>query len=132
MSLSVDLWKLRQDLEDSQNRLDCLKECHLLESPQDPLPDFVFPLQRVLLQALEEIQALQEAKVRPEVRQAVQELVEDPQAQVLMELLAQAEAQERALAEVLAAELVLALAEVPVGVQVQVLELAQAAVQVKE
>jgi cytochrome c biogenesis protein CcdA len=47
-----------------------------------------------------------------------------------MGLLAQVEAQERALAEVLAAELVQALAEVPAGVRVLVLELAQ--VQVKE
>jgi hypothetical protein len=97
MSLSVDLWKLRQDLEDCQARLECLKECHLQERPQGYLPDFVFPLQKALAQALEEIPILQQEfreEVRPEVRKAIQFLMEDPEAQVLMEKLAQAEAQE--------------------------------------
>ena len=92
MSLSVDLWKIHQDLEDSLNRLQCLKECHLQEYPSLPLPDFVFPLQKVLQDSLLEIHHLQQ--VRPQVRQALQELVSDPQGQVLMELLAQAEAAE--------------------------------------
>jgi hypothetical protein len=92
MSLSVDLWKIHQDLEDSLNRLQCLKECHLQEYPSLPLPDFVFPLQKVLQDSLLEIHHLQQ--VRPQVRQALQELVSDPQGQVLMEKLAQAEAAE--------------------------------------
>ena len=92
MSLSVDLWKLHQDLEDSLNRLECLRECHLQEYPLLPLPDFVFPLQKILQDSLLEIHHLQQ--VRPQVRQALQELVSDPQGQVLMEKLAQAEAAE--------------------------------------
>ena len=97
MSLSVDLWKLRQDLEDSLARLECLKECHLQERPGTLLPSFVNPLEQVLQQALEEIPFLQkdfQEEVRPEVRKAIQFLMEDPEAQVLMEKLAQAEAQE--------------------------------------
>ena len=99
MSLSVDLWKLRQDLEDSLARLECLKECHLQERPGILLPSFVNPLEQVLQQALEEIPFLQKGfqeEVRPAVQQAIQAMMEDPQVQVLMERLAQAEAEERA------------------------------------
>ena len=102
MSLWVDLYRLKEDLQDSQHRLDCLKECHLQELPESPLPDFVFPLQRVLLQALEEIQVLQQelrAEVRPEVQQAVQALLEDSQAQELMARLAELELQDPGVAE---------------------------------
>ena len=103
MSLWWDLYRLQEDLEDSQNRLECLVECHLEENPSGLLPDFVFPLQKVLQQALEEIQILRQelqVRVRPEVQQAIQVLMEDPQAQVLMERLAQAEELERAQAAV--------------------------------
>ena len=95
MSLSVDLYRLQENLEDSQSRLQCLIECHLEEDPQGLLPDFVFPLQKVLRQALEEIQALQDSRVRPEVRLAIQELLKDPKAQELMARLAELEKQDR-------------------------------------
>lgn len=91
--LWTDYWKLQNLLEDSLNRLECLKDCHLEYQPDQPLPDFVFPLQKVLVQALEELALV--LQVRPEVQTAIQELLEDPQTQVLMERLAQAEAQEK-------------------------------------
>ena len=87
--------------------MECLKERHLLERPQGYLPDFVFPLQKALAQALEEIPVLQQEfreEVRPAVRQAIRAMMEDPQVQVLMEKLAQAEAEE--LAQVGVSELV--------------------------
>ena len=59
-----------------------------MERPQGYLPDFVFPLQKALAQALEEIPVLQQEfreEVRPEVRKAIQFLMEDPEAQVLMD-----------------------------------------------
>jgi hypothetical protein len=107
MSLSVDLWKVHQDLQDSLNRLECLQECHLQERPEFPLPDFLFPLRKVLLQALEEIPVLQrelQAQARPEVRLAVQALLEDPQAQELMARLAELELQDPGVAEARAAQ----------------------------
>ena len=67
MSLSVDLYRLQEDLLDSQNRLECLKSCHLEEHPKGLLPDFVFPLQKVLRQALEEIEVLMEKQDRKEM-----------------------------------------------------------------
>ena len=97
MSLQVDLRKLQECLEDSLSRLECLRECHLLEHPQLPLPDFLFPLQKTLQDSLLEVHLQQQ--VRPQVRQAIQELLEDPQTQVLMEKLAQVEAQEQAQVE---------------------------------
>ncbi len=95
MSLSVDLYRLQEDLLDSQNRLQCLIECHLEEDPEGLLPDFVFPLQKVLRQALEEIQALQDSRVQPAVQQALQEMLVDPEHQELMVRLAESEAQDR-------------------------------------
>ena len=106
MSLWVDLWKIHQDLQDCQNRLDCLVECHLQERPQGYLPDFVFPLQKVLQQALEEIPVLQaelRAEVRPEVGQALQELLVQPEQQELMARLAELELQDPGVAQARAA-----------------------------
>ena len=94
--LWTDYWKLRDCLEDSLSRLECLKECQLEESQY--LPDFVFPLQKVLQDSLEQV--TQVLQVRPEVQLAIQELLKDPKAQELMERLAQAEALERAQAAV--------------------------------
>lgn len=102
MSLSVDLWKLRLDLEDSLHRLECLKECHLQEHPLLPLPDFVFPLQKILQETLLEIHQLQ--GIRPEVHQAIQDLQEDPQHQELMARLAELELQDPGVAEARAAQ----------------------------
>ena len=101
MSLWVDLYRLQEDLRDCQNRLDCLVECHLEEFPTDLLPDFVFPLQKVLRQALEEIQVLQQdlrSQVRPAVQQALQEMLVDPEHQELMVRLAESEAQDQQVA----------------------------------
>ena len=53
--LKTDYRKLEEHLEDSLNRLDCLKRCHL-EWSQTHLPDFVFPLEKALVQALESVQ----------------------------------------------------------------------------
>ena len=59
MSLWTDLLKIQESLQDSLSRLECLRECHLQERPDHPLPDFLFPLQRYLEQSLEEAQDLQ-------------------------------------------------------------------------
>ena len=107
MTLWVDLWKMEELLQDSQIRLECLKECHLEENPQGQLPDFVFPLQKALSQALEEIQVLQWGlQGRSQKFQAVlNQMKTDPEMQVLMERLAAAEAAERAqVAELVQAE----------------------------
>jgi hypothetical protein len=54
----------------------------------------VFPLEKALVEALECL-PLVSFQVRPEVLKATQEMLADPETQVLMEKLAQAEAQER-------------------------------------
>ena len=102
MSLWVDLRKIQECLEDSLARLECLQECHLREHPLLPLPDFVFPLRKVLQDSLLEVHLLQ--SVRPQVRSAVQVLLEDPQAQELMARLAEAELQDPGVAEARAAQ----------------------------
>lgn len=75
MSLSVDYRKIQECLEDSLSRLECLKECHLLERPLEPLPDFVFPLEKYLKDSLEQVSVLQE-QVRKASLVQVEELVE--------------------------------------------------------
>lgn len=97
MSLSVDLWKLQECLEDSLARLYCLKDCYLQDHPMTPLPDFVFPLQKILQETLLEIHHLQQ--IRPQVLQAIQDLQKDPEHQKLMARLAEAELQDPGVAE---------------------------------
>lgn len=61
--LTTDYRKLGELLEDSLVRLECLKECHLEEHQY--LPDFVFPLEKALVEALEQTQLeLAQARVR--------------------------------------------------------------------
>jgi len=62
-----------------------------------PLPDFVFPLQKILQETLIEIPHLQE--IRPQVRQAIEDLQKDPQHQELMARLAEAELRDPGVAE---------------------------------
>ena len=97
MSLWVDLWKLQECLENSLNRLECLKECHLEENPTGLLPDFVFPLEKVLTQSLEEIRTLQWGlQGRQEKFQALlNRMKTDPEMQELMSRLAESEKQDR-------------------------------------
>ena len=66
MSLQVDYRKIQECLEDSLNRLECLRECHLLEHPLEPLPDFLFPLQKTLQDSLLEVnQVLRQSQTLP-------------------------------------------------------------------
>mgnify|MGYP003339089188 CR=1 FL=1 len=67
--LAVDYWKLEELLQDSLDRLDCLKECHLEEFGY--LPDFAFPLQRILQDSLDQIHLAQQ--VAQAQREQVQE-----------------------------------------------------------
>lgn len=63
MSLSVDYRKMAECLEDSLDRLECLKDCHLAEYPLEYLPDFVFPLEKALVSALEQLESAQEQEL---------------------------------------------------------------------
>ena len=90
MSLFVDYRKIQECLEDSLNRLECLRECHLLERPLEPLPDFLFPLQKVLQDSLLQVtQALRQAQALPS--QEAQELVRAAAQRALVEVEAQVE-----------------------------------------
>lgn len=85
--LTTDYRKIQECLEDSLVRLECLKECHLQEF--QVLPDFVFPLEKALVQALESVQqvlAQQSAQVLAQrlVQESVQQLV---RAEELVEVL---------------------------------------------
>ena len=90
MSLSVDYRKIQECLQDSLNRLECLKECHLLETPLEPLPDFLFPLEKTLQDSLEQVAlALQEPQGLPS--QEARELVQAAAQRALVEAEAQVE-----------------------------------------
>ena len=106
MSLWVDLLKLEECLLDSHHRLNCLKDCYLQERQMEALPDFVFPLEKVLQESLEQLALLQgqvkrdHLKAQAQVAQkALSEQVPEPGS------LAEAEAQAKAQAEARAAAL---------------------------
>ena len=106
MSLWVDLRNLQENLQDSQTRLECLKECHLQEYPLVPLPDFLFPLQKALQESLEQLAPLQDQVKRDHLKAQAQ-LAQKALSESVPEAgsLAEAEAKEKAQAEARAAAL---------------------------
>jgi hypothetical protein len=80
VSLWWDLYQVREQVGDLLQRVECLRECSVQE--RGLVPEWVFPLERVLGQVLEQVpeqaQVLGQDQVRPQVSEV---LVRDPQHQ---------------------------------------------------
>jgi hypothetical protein len=97
VSLWWDLYQVREQVEDLLRRVECLRECSVQEQGQ--VPEWVFPLERELVRALELVpqwgQLLGRDQVRPQVLEALKRLEQDPEHQELMARLAVSEARDR-------------------------------------